>query len=150
MIIARVLFILTVVGGLCWLIAAGSNAIWPEAKWVFIAIFLLLVVIKLTRQFLFALNQGRELLEVYKKGEIVAVDLPAEFRFIRHETTVKEVIEKLGPYSCVTEVGKARAFQYDLPSRAAVIVFPEHADEADSPIRAVCLRDAINDSESVV
>lgn len=98
------------------------------------------------------------LLEAYTRREIPP-ELPPEFNFITHDTTLQSVIEKAGPASRVTKVPMKRdavgdggaeqrtsretvitAYQYDLPDGGAVIVLPDQPAEPHCRIRAVLNR----------
>lgn len=98
----------------------------------------------------------KDALAAYAARDMASRQLPSEFRFITHETTLQEVITKVGPYSrevklpvdsssvagygvIETERGVAAilTFEYHLPYSAAVIIMPEYPFEPSSRIRAV-------------
>jgi hypothetical protein len=98
-------------------------------------------------------------LAAYAARDIPLRRLPSEFRFITHDTTLQEVIAKVGPYSrevklpvdpssvggygfIETPQGGAAilTFEYDLPYSAAVIIMPEYPFEPSNRIRAVFYR----------
>jgi hypothetical protein len=100
-----------------------------------------------------------DVLAAFAAREISTRQLPSEFHFITHDTTLHEVIDRLGP--CSREVrlpvdpqsglGYAFAstnfdgaailtFEYHLPYHAAVIVMPEYPFEPQNRIRAVFYR----------
>ena len=100
-----------------------------------------------------------ELVQAFEEREIRVEDLPSEFRFITHETTLQEVIDKLGepsrtvkiPISAESGLGYALVssgtsdaaivtFEYDLPYHAAVIVMPEFPFQIENRIRAILYR----------
>jgi hypothetical protein len=100
-----------------------------------------------------------DVLEAFAARDISTRRLPAEFHFITHDTTLQEVIDRLGPCSrivrlpvdpesglgygfTVTSVGRAAiiTFEYHLPYHAAVIVMPEYPFEPHNRIRAVFYR----------
>ncbi len=73
------------------------------------------------------------------------------FRFITHDTTLQQVIDRLGPASRVVELALRhrdgdtehfKAHEYDLPYNAAVVVMPQRPSEAEDKIRAVYMRKA--------
>jgi hypothetical protein len=64
-------------------------------------------------------------------------DLPEEFRFINHETTVQQIVEKIGTYKRIRGDGEIRALEYHLPYGSAVLVFPELPIGSRSRVRAV-------------
>jgi hypothetical protein len=73
-----------------------------------------------------------------EKGYWRKEDLPEEFRFIDHSTTVQQIAEQIGPYKRVRgEAEKIRALEYHLPYGAAVLVFPELPLRSESKVRAV-------------
>jgi hypothetical protein len=100
-----------------------------------------------------------EVAQAFENREIRKEQLPAEFRFITHDTTLEEVLEKLGKPSRIVKVpispdhglGYALVssntspaaivtFEYDLPYHAAVIVMPEFPFEKANRIRSVFYR----------
>jgi hypothetical protein len=102
---------------------------------------------------------SREVAQAFENREIRTEELPPEFRFITHDTTLQEVIDKLGkpsrivrvPISAERGLGYALVSsktsdaaivisEYDLPYHAAVIVMSEFPFERQSRIRAVFYR----------
>jgi hypothetical protein len=98
-------------------------------------------------------------LEAFAARSIPSRQLPAEFRFITHETTLQEVIDRVGLYSRAAKLpvdpesglGYAFAsadsgasviltFEYHLPYHAAIVIMPEYPFEPMSRIRAVFYR----------
>jgi hypothetical protein len=98
-------------------------------------------------------------LHVFARREISAERLPSEFQFITHETTLQEIIDRLGPCSreawlpidleaelgshfAVTKSGKRAilTFEYHLPYHAAVVAMPEYPFAPENRIRAVFYR----------
>jgi hypothetical protein len=87
----------------------------------------------------------------YALRDIDTTVLPSTFRFITHDTTLQEVIDRLGPASRVFELalrhrdGDAehfKAHEYDLPYNAAVIIMPQRPFEPEDKIRAIYMRNA--------
>lgn len=104
--------------------------------------------------------------KAYQTREIPTSRLPMEFRFITHETTAREVIGKVGPYSVLRRhpvsdrfaraselssdpQGKAAlvSFDYDLPYHACLRLLPEPPFAEESLIRAVVYHPARADDE---
>ena len=100
-----------------------------------------------------------DVLAAYAAREISTQRLPSEFHFITHDTTLQEVIDRLGPCSrkarlpvdpqsglgyafASTKSGGAAilTFEYHLPYHAAAIVMPEYPFEPQNRIRAVFYR----------
>jgi hypothetical protein len=100
-----------------------------------------------------------DVLAAYAAREIATQRLPSEFHFITHDTTLQEVIDRLGPCSrevrlpvdpesglgyafAPTKSGGAAilTFEYHLPYHAAAIVMPEYPFEPQNRIRAVFYR----------
>jgi len=99
-------------------------------------------------------EENNSVFDAYAGKDLQNSNLP-EFRFITHETTVQEVIAKLGEPSrrrklaldSVIEKQTAGAYhfngmsipvlEYDLPYRAAVMVMPEYPGKPNDKIRAV-------------
>lgn len=100
-----------------------------------------------------------DVLAAYAAREISTQQLPSEFHFITHDTTLLEVIDRLGPCSrkvrlpvdpesglgyafAPTKSGGAAilTFEYHLPYHAAAIVMPEYPFEPQNRIRAVFYR----------
>jgi hypothetical protein len=97
-----------------------------------------------------------EVAQAFENREIRTEELPPEFRFITHDITLQEIIDKLGKPSRIVRVpisaegglsyalvssntGNAAivTYEYDLPYHAAVIVLPEFPFEIQNRIRAV-------------
>jgi hypothetical protein len=100
-----------------------------------------------------------EVTRVFARSEISRERLPPEFQFITHETTLQEVIDRLGPCSreawlpvdahtsltsrfAATKSGKLAflTIEYHLPYHAAVVVMPEYPFQQENMIRAVFYR----------
>jgi hypothetical protein len=100
-----------------------------------------------------------DVIKAFAEREISISRLPSDFHFITHETTLQEVIDRLGPCSRVVRLpvdpgsglGYAFAatkggrpaivtFEYHLPYHAAAIVMPEYPFEPQNRIRAVFYR----------
>ena len=107
-------------------------------------------------KFLFA--ERRRLLRAFL-GMKLSPNLPPDFAFITHDTTVGEVLERAGPCSrwvnfptsasevqnyplIQTNTGRfaIRMLEYDLPYLGVVIVLPEYPFDDKSLIRAVYVR----------
>lgn len=124
---------------------AGRNR-WPVAA---IGLLVVLAIGGLAFRRAHAKRSEREaLLKAYSTGEIPEAELPPDFRFITHETTLQAVIEQAGPPSetknieAKSESGSPPlvAVAYELPSNGAVFVIPEDARDPNSRIRAVLFR----------
>ena len=117
-----------------------------------------------------AFRRGRSeyerILEAYARRTIRSWRLPPEFRFINHETTLAEVMQRLrtssrvltlpvneetvAGYGTIEDEAGAPAIlihEYQLPYRAAVIVMPEFPFEPENRIRAVFYRAPLRDEE---
>ncbi len=89
-----------------------------------------------------------DLRNAYAARQIATAELPADFRFVTHSTTLASVVERAGPYSRTRQIpltddaGQAplTAAEYELPGRGGVIVIPEQPFAPDSCIRAVYYR----------
>lgn len=111
-------------------------------------------------------SEYKKLLRAYSTRHIPRWRLPPDFRFITHDTTLQEVIERAGEYSRIRELpvdeetvaGYAAAetkpgtpaivtFEYDLPYRAAVILMPEYPFGPENRIRAVFYRPPRDDDD---
>ena len=101
----------------------------------------------------------KDALAAYEARDIPLHRLPSEFHFITHDTTVEEVIARIGQPSRRTELpvdpesargyrfletesGRAVivTYEYDLPYSAAVIIMPEYPFETGERVRAVFYR----------
>lgn len=108
---------------------------------------------------------GVELVRAFNAREIATAQIPAEFRFITEETTLQEVIDRLGQPTSLQPlsvnprqiraskliVGADRGpaivvAEYELPNRAAVMLVPEYPFELDNRIRTVVYRKAFPDA----
>lgn len=121
-----------------WVISTCVAKFWPDAR---VTIFVVLFAVWLSG---FAQVLVRDI-RAGGEGERAvfanpedwdSVELPREFRFITHETTLQEVIEKVGPYTRVTQKGLVR---YDLPSGGALFLFPEPPFSDSSRVRGIQL-----------
>jgi hypothetical protein len=105
----------------------------------------------------YAADEDKALLQTYVARRILTRRLP-EFSFISHETTMQEVVDKMGPpsrtknLSLDTVVGSEKTAahnvlgmsiplaEYDLPYGAAAIVMPEYPCNPQNKIRATFYR----------
>jgi hypothetical protein len=134
-----------------WFIAAALDLMSPRIKWfVFPAIFGMAVVI-FARSFARDVKKYVDSTHAYANRTIDAAALPSTFRFITHETTLREVTDQLGPPSRIVELALRhrdgdtehfKAHEYDLPYKAAVVVMPQRPFEPEDKIRAVYMRKA--------
>jgi hypothetical protein len=121
-----------------WIISQLVAKVWPSAQFV---VFVVLVIIWLSG---FAQVLARDVRAGSETERAVFAhpeqwhpqELPQEFRFITHDTTVQEVIDSIGPYTRVTETGLVR---YDLPSGGALFLFPDPPFSPTSRIRGIQL-----------
>src|SRR5690348_9587583 len=130
-----------------WAISAGSNSAgMPWFKWLFIGIVVAIALVGWSRQWTRGWDTGGGIAVAYARREIQNTELPSDFRFITHDTTLGEVTEKLGSASRVVrfalphpdgDVEHFIAHQYDLPYEGAVFIMPQRPFEADDKIRAV-------------
>jgi hypothetical protein len=129
-------------------------------KWNF-RIWLIIAVIVATygaiRKSRSVKDEDQALLEGYANKRLQTQRLP-EFQFITHETTLQDVIDKLGEpsrtrelsFDSIVGVKKAAAHnvsgisigvsEYDLPYNAAAIVMPDYPCQPENKIRAVFYR----------
>jgi hypothetical protein len=143
--------------GILWAIAAACDASGVRyLKWLVIGSILSMSLFMVARKFLRDVDTYRDALRAYARLKIDTIDLPSEFRFITHETTLADVSNRLGLASRVTELALPHcdgdvehfmAHEYDLPYEAAVIVMPQRPFEPDDKIRAVSLRKRPNEDE---
>ena len=136
---------------------------WPrELKWAgkfLLVVFATVVCVAGTFRRLWRFVETNSLLKAFAKREIATDGVPIEFRFIDHDLTLREVIDRLGPPSRMQIVsvrpgqkrgadyivgddgGPAIAVaEYELPNESAVIVMPEYPFERENQIRAVYYR----------
>lgn len=117
------------------------------------------------KAFRFFGREQRRIIEAYKERDIRTRTLPPDFRFINHETTLQEVIDRLGPPTRATHrairgaaagfrtvevppgVAGIITYEYEMPYRAEVILMPEHSFEPANRIRAVYYRPPRTDEE---
>ncbi len=117
------------------------------------------------KAFRFVGREQRGIITAYKEREIPTRNLPPDFRFINHETTVQEAIDTVGqPDRTTPRVirGTAAGFRtieiqpglsgiitydYEMPYRAEVILMPERPFEPGNRIRAVYYRPPRTDEE---
>lgn len=153
-------FVFSVAGmaAFLWLISAAADHVWPEAKWYLIALFVAGWLFVFLRQFVGGISEYREATAAFVHRRIVSADLPPDFRYLSHETTLQQVFDEFGPPSRKLELiasaaddlprdTKFLAYEYELPYEAAVFVMPEPPGTAESRIRAVYFRSRSNDDE---
>jgi hypothetical protein len=69
-------------------------------------------------------------------GVALGLNAPPQFRFITGNTTVRDVVDKLGTYDKVRGSGMTY-YEYDLPDGSAVLIEPEWPFGRESRIRSV-------------
>jgi len=93
-------------------------------------------------------SERKELLQAYSARDIPTAELPPDFRFLTHDTTVQMVLDEAGPPSRKSKLpvkqqsGEApvEVFEYELPNDGALFVIPEVTAQLESRIRAVVYR----------
>jgi hypothetical protein len=128
--------------------------------WFFGITFVVGIISKLLiRVMPVAATVAGEVAQAFENHEIHSEELPSEFRFITHHSTLREIIDNVGnpsrvvrvPISAESGLGYALVssntskaeivtYEYDLPYHAAVIVMPEFPFELQNRIRAVFYR----------
>jgi hypothetical protein len=133
----------------------------PSAlKWDFRIWLIIVVIIAIygaIRKSRSVKDEDQALLDAYANKRLQTKGLP-EFQFITHETTVQNVIDRLGEPSRTRELSfdsivgatKAAAYdvsgmsigvlEYDLPYSAAAVVMPDYPCQPENKIRAVFYR----------
>jgi hypothetical protein len=139
--------------------AAACNALGlPRLKWVVIGAALATWAFVWLCDFGRGVNANLKVLEAYARRQIQTTELPSDFRFITHDTTLAEVTAKLGLASRVVELALQHrdgdtehfmAYEYDLPYESAVIVMPQRPFEPGDKIRAVSVRGRSYEDELV-
>jgi hypothetical protein len=94
------------------------------------------------------LRERLALKKAYTTGDIPTADLPPDFQFITSATILAEVAQRAGAPTRVLTLTRRdgtaemplKAFAYELPYHAAVIVMPEPPFSQQSRIRAVWFR----------
>ena len=130
---------------------------------IWLVIFIVFSVLAVIRAKRWTKEENNSVFDAYAGKNLQNMNLP-EFRFITHETTVQEVIAKLGEpsrrrkLSLDSVVEKQGAYhlngmsipvlEYDLPYRAAVMVMPEYPGNPNDKIRAVFYRGAQADEDA--
>jgi len=146
-----------------WRVLTGEPSYSPGAgagffKWWLIlwpSLFVVLLIIRWIRGVPTVLNQRSEMLDAFTRMKIPP-RLPADFAFISHDTSVCELVQRVGP--CSREINFAvspdevsnyplietknggsaiRTLVYDLPDSDSLIVLPEYPFQDTSVIRAV-------------
>jgi hypothetical protein len=134
-----------------WFIAAALDLMSPRLKWFFFPAALGMSLLIFVRSFVRDVKKYVDATQAYAHRDINTSALPSTFRFITHETTLQQVIDRLGPASRVIELALRhrdgdtehfKAHEYELPYRAAVLVMPQRPFEAEDKIRAVYMRKA--------
>lgn len=117
------------------------------------------------KTFRFQSGEDRRIAQAFKDRSIPSRSLPPDFRFIDHETTLQEVLDRVGPATCTTQrpmSGTATdsatvptglglsgiiTSDFEMPYRAAVVIMPEHPFEPSSRVRAIYYRPPRRDEE---
>ena len=71
--------------------------------WYYGLLFLAVFGYGVFKAFGFANREHRRIIEAFKERTIATRSLPPDFRFIDNETTVREVIDRLGPFTRKTQ-----------------------------------------------
>jgi len=134
-----------------WFVAAALDLISPRVKWFLFPAVLGLSLVMFARSFVRDVKKYVDATQAYAHRAIDTVGLPSTFRFITHDTTLQQVIDRLGPASRVVELALRhrdgdtehfKAYEYDLPYKAAILVMPHRPFEPDDRVRAVYMRKA--------
>jgi len=141
----------------------------PEIKWygrLWVIVLVGALILGVIRTFKRVISEDELILHAYKARDIPTRQLPVEFRFITNDTTLQEIVDKIGPCSRVRKLPVDQGFasgyglspgpmgmpsivlvEYDLPYHAAVILLPEYPFEPENRIRAVFYRRPRPDEE---
>ena len=155
-----------------WRIFHGNPSYEPphvpsEVKWIskfYLALFVSLLVLGLAVRRLLGFVSGISLVKAFNKREIATEELPIEFRFISHDTTLQEVINRIGAPTRMrvmpvdprqvkgsrlieTGLGKPAMVvaEYELPNQAAVVLVPEYPFTPENRIRTAHYRKLLPD-----
>jgi hypothetical protein len=146
----------------------GRTTLPRELKWqgyLYIAFFVGAMSYAVFRVFLRTLSEDQLIRNAYQERSIPR--LPAEFRFINHDTTLQEVFDKVGPptrerkFALSEHIGcggygytegplglpAITLVEYDLPYHALVALIPEYPFKPENRIRAVFYRRPLPDEE---
>jgi hypothetical protein len=93
-------------------------------------------------------SRRKELLQAYAARAMRTAELPPDFRFLTHETTVQAVLDEAGTPSRKSRLPLKQqpgetpieVLEYELPNDAALFVIPEQPAAPESRIRAVVYR----------
>ena len=83
-----------------------------------------------------------ELRQAYAAHAIPTTELPPDFKFLTHDATLQNVLDRAGAPSRVGSLrlensGSVSVFRYELPNDAALFVMPDPPGQPESRIRAV-------------
>ena len=142
----------------------------PSAvKWIgkfYLILFISLIVLGLLVRRGITFFGGLWLVKAFNEREISTEDMPVELRFISHDTTLQDVINRVGEPTRMrvmpvdprlikgsrlveTKLGKPAIVvaEYDLANNAAVVIAPEYPFTSENRIRAAHYRKAVPDVE---
>jgi hypothetical protein len=146
-----------------WRVLTGEPSYAPNAgarafKWWLIlwpSLFVALLIIGRIRAIPVAINERADMLQAFTAMKIPP-RLPADFAFITHDTSLRELLQRVGPcsrelnfavrpdevsnYPLIETKSGAQAIRtlvYDLPDSDSLMVMPEYPFEETSVIRAV-------------
>lgn len=137
---------------------------WP--LWFWGALFFGGVLYATARSTQRAADEQTAILEAFRSRSIPTSKLPIEFRFISHDTTLSEVVERAGPVSRRTRILLSPeslpgytlpetedgqpflpALEYDLPYASAVLVIGQAPFTDEERVHAVYFRPPRDDTE---
>lgn len=118
---------------------SGSNPHRPESFALFISAFLVGcgIVEFCLRPFWPGkeVEKERRLKDAFENPDPTpSSDLPLEFRFISRQTSLQEVMDRVGPRSRKLQRNSVVAYEYDLPRGCAVLIFPEPPCRPESKV----------------
>ena len=141
----------------------------PEVKWIgkfYLILFGFLVVSGAIARWAWGVAEGASLVESFNEREIATEKIPGEFRFITHDTTLEQVIERVGEPTLLRTMsvdprrvkgsrliegdGGGPAIgvaEYELPNGAAVVLVSEYPFARENRIRTAYYRKPPKDWE---
>ena len=120
---------------IAFFIARLASNLWPDAfYWIFFSLVVFWLVGAVGA--LFKDYRSRDSAVFSDPAQWRPEELPHEFRFITHATTLQELEPALGPYHVVADIG---AIRYELGASGALFVFFDPPQVPDSTVRGIQL-----------
>jgi hypothetical protein len=116
-------------------IANFVGSLFPNARAIVFVVLVIIWLLGFVQILIRDIRTGDNARGVFARPEEwCAEELPREFRFITRDTTLQEIVDRVGPYTRLPETHLVR---YDLPCGGAILIYPEPPFTLLSKVRGV-------------